>query len=81
MGKVLEDPITERVLKVVEVVIKNSLHRVSNTTNHRSVASGNITDLNDRRRILGKERRFDEAVLVQQCRRSERSSQHTWYGL
>ena len=51
----------------MKVVADKGLRRVSNGTDHGFVASDNIADLNDCRRILRKERRFDEAVLEQQC--------------
>jgi len=82
--KAPQAPDTEDTLEVVKVVAESGLDHVSNATDQSFLAGDNIANLDDRRRILGKECRFDEAVLEQKsnpCRSSKESNRHTWNGL
>jgi len=47
----------------VEVVAEKGFQNVGNGINPSFLVGNNTADLDDHRRILGKEARFDEAVL------------------
>lgn len=55
--------ITEDDLEGVEVVAEKGFQNVGNGIGPGFLVGNNTADLDDHRRILGKEARFDEAVL------------------